>query len=262
MQGAHISYPARSASVVFGRRFSARFPCPAGQEIARNLPLRVAAKRCKPSQKCFQMKSLCFKILILANLICLRAFGQQYDFVKILSGKGIVFNNDSILFEKTSTNSVCRIFKIKDNPNYNGLTFWDGEDENGALSGTYYTREIIYKSLTFYFFNEVDNNNLRLIQIKLKADKSLKVYTDNGLIIGMANPKLKELFPLIEKPDYISENKLIYSLYAYGFHLQMEKLPNDDLLLTEVNLYLEKINKDGLQQQLPATRAILPGKKY
>ena len=29
--------------VVFGRRFSARFPCPAGQEIARNPPLRVAS---------------------------------------------------------------------------------------------------------------------------------------------------------------------------------------------------------------------------
>ena len=29
--------------VVFGRRRSARFPCPAGQEIARNPPLRVAS---------------------------------------------------------------------------------------------------------------------------------------------------------------------------------------------------------------------------
>ena len=29
--------------VVFGRRLSARFPCPAGQEIARNPPLRVAS---------------------------------------------------------------------------------------------------------------------------------------------------------------------------------------------------------------------------
>jgi len=29
--------------VVFGRRFSARFPCPIGQEIARSPPLRVAS---------------------------------------------------------------------------------------------------------------------------------------------------------------------------------------------------------------------------
>jgi len=28
---------------VFGRRLSARFPCPAGQEIARSPPLRVAS---------------------------------------------------------------------------------------------------------------------------------------------------------------------------------------------------------------------------
>ena len=39
----NISYPASSASVVFGRRLSARFPCPAGQEIARSPPLRVAS---------------------------------------------------------------------------------------------------------------------------------------------------------------------------------------------------------------------------
>jgi len=28
---------------LFGRRLSARFPCPVGQEIARNPPLRVAS---------------------------------------------------------------------------------------------------------------------------------------------------------------------------------------------------------------------------
>jgi hypothetical protein len=41
--GHNISYPASPAAVVFGRRLSARFPCPAGQEIARNPPLRVAS---------------------------------------------------------------------------------------------------------------------------------------------------------------------------------------------------------------------------
>jgi hypothetical protein len=40
---ANISYPASSVAVVFGWRLSARFPCPAGQEIARNPPLRVAS---------------------------------------------------------------------------------------------------------------------------------------------------------------------------------------------------------------------------
>jgi len=43
VQGTHISYPASAAAVVFGRRLSARFPCPAGQEIARCPPLRVAS---------------------------------------------------------------------------------------------------------------------------------------------------------------------------------------------------------------------------
>ena len=41
--GHNISYPSSAAAVVFGRRLSARFPCPAGQEIARSPPLRVAS---------------------------------------------------------------------------------------------------------------------------------------------------------------------------------------------------------------------------
>ena len=35
--------PANAAKSVFGQRLFARFPCPAGQEIARNPPLRVAS---------------------------------------------------------------------------------------------------------------------------------------------------------------------------------------------------------------------------
>ena len=39
----NFSYPSSAATVVFGQRLSARFPCPAGQEIARNPHLRVAS---------------------------------------------------------------------------------------------------------------------------------------------------------------------------------------------------------------------------
>jgi hypothetical protein len=54
---ANISYPASSVAVVFGWRLSARFPCPAGQEIARNPPLRVASyvvANCNRSLKQFR----------------------------------------------------------------------------------------------------------------------------------------------------------------------------------------------------------------
>ncbi len=37
----NISYPSSAAAVVFGGRLSARFPCPAGQEIARNPQLHI-----------------------------------------------------------------------------------------------------------------------------------------------------------------------------------------------------------------------------
>ena len=35
-----------------------------------------------------------FKILVIFILFCPELFGQHYDFVKILSGQGIVYNND------------------------------------------------------------------------------------------------------------------------------------------------------------------------
>jgi len=180
------------------------------------------------------MRSLRLKILIFINLICLGATGQRYDFVKVLPGTGIVFNNDSILLGSTSIKRVCRIFNVKDNPNKFQMTMWDGEDEKSELSGIDFSKDIIYKSITFEFSDKVDRNNLKLTSIKLKADKSLKIYTDNGLIIGMTNPDIKELFPIFKKPDYISEDKLKYGLYTYGIHLQLDKLPNDDLMLTEI----------------------------
>ena len=180
------------------------------------------------------MRLLRLKILIFINLICLGATGQRYDFVKVLPGRGIVFNNDSILLGNNSIKSVCRIFNVKDSPDKFQMTLWDGEDETSELSGIYFSKEINYKSITFEFSDKVDRNNLKLTSIKLKADKSLKIYTDNGLIIGMTNPNLKELFPVFKKPDYISEDKLKYGLYTYGIHLQLDKLPNEDLLLTEI----------------------------
>ena len=131
------------------------------------------------------MQSMRIKILIFTNLICFGVFGQHYDFVKIIPGQGIVFNNDSIILGKTSIKEVCRIFKVKDNPNEIRVT--EGESvykrKGEPQSYTYYSRDIIYKSITFTFGDE-NAQNFELVSIKAKEDKSLKIYTNNGLIIG------------------------------------------------------------------------------
>lgn len=182
------------------------------------------------------------KLILLFSIISSCSFGQQYDFVKILPGNGIVYNNDSILLNKTSIKKLLRILKIKDtsNPNEFIMTMWDGYDPETleSTSGAEYTREIKYKSIIFEFADETDKVNLKLRWIRIGEDKTLKIYTDNGLIIGMINPKIKDYYPLTGKGDYISENGLTYNLYKYGISLQLERLENDDLRLIEISTHL------------------------
>ena len=188
------------------------------------------------------MRYRSLNIFIILFLFSAKLFGQQYDFVKILPGTGIVYNNDSIILNKTKIGELHRILKIKDssNPNEFVMTMWDGFDPETLefTSGVEYTREIKFKSITFEFSDETDKDNLKLRWIRIKEDNSLKIYTDNGLMIGMINPKIREFYPLTGKKDYISDNGLTYNLYKYGISMQLEKLENNDLRLIEISTHL------------------------
>ena len=182
-----------------------------------------------------------FKVFILFNLICFTAFSQKIHSVKVLPGQGIVYDNDSILLFKTTIKQVCSILKIKYEPNPNQYTInnWDGfEAETGKrTSGSEYSHEIKFKSINFEFTDEKDRNNLKLKWITIQEDKSLKVFTESELEIGMINPRIIDLYPKGEKNDYISDNKLTYNLYTYGISMQLVQLPNNDLKLTEISTH-------------------------
>lgn len=181
------------------------------------------------------------KLTILFLFISSCSFGQHYDFVKILPGKGIIYNYDSIILNKTTIKELHRILKIKDtsNPNEFIIKMWDGYDPETLkdTSGSEYTREIKFKSISFEFADNTDKDNLKLRSIKVGDYKAFKIYTDNGLMIGMINPKIKDYYPLISKRDYISENGTIYNLYKYGISFLLEKLDND-LKLIEISTHL------------------------
>ena len=71
-----------------------------------------------------------FKILVIVCLFFPKSsYGQHYDFVKILQGQGIVYNNDSILLNKTTVKELHKKLKIKytSNPNVFLLRLWDGK---------------------------------------------------------------------------------------------------------------------------------------
>ncbi|NLB26985.1 MAG: hypothetical protein GX820_09880 [Bacteroidales bacterium] len=188
------------------------------------------------------MRFMSIKILVFILLFSNQLVGQQYDFVKILPGTGLVYNNDSIILNKTKIGELHRILKIKDTSNRNEfvMTMWDGFDPETLefTSGVEYTREIKFKSITFEFADETDKDNLKLKWIRIKEDNKFKIYTDNGLMIGMINPKIREFYPLTGKRDYISDNGLTYNLYKYGISMQLEKLENNDLRLIEISTHL------------------------
>jgi len=183
-----------------------------------------------------------FKILIITNLFLFNLFGQHYDFVKILSGEGIVYNNDTIFLNKTTVQELHQKLGIKDTlppGTYRGI-HWSGIDpETGMLTGGHeYIREVEFKSITFYFADENDKDNLKLRSITICEDETIKTYTDNGLMIGMINPDLKEIFP--DLGDYFSNDRLTYFLYSYGISFELKKMENGDLRVIEIVVAYQK----------------------
>jgi hypothetical protein len=181
-------------------------------------------------------------ILYIFSFFFSELFGQQYNFVKVLSGQGVVYNNDTILLYKTTVKELHQKLKIKDTLKSNDFilpAMWDGFNiETGeAVSGSEYNREIKFKSIIFEFADKTDKNNLKLRRITIRENEAHKIYTDNGLMIGMINPNLKEIFPIFKKPDYISPNGLTYCLFTYGISFQLEKIENGDLRIIEISTH-------------------------
>jgi hypothetical protein len=177
--------------------------------------------------------------LLILCLISSSGFGQKLDLIKVLPGFGIVFNNDSIKLEKTSIEEIYRILNIIDDGN-SYLTLNDGIDleTRAEISWTEIVKEINYKSIIFKFTGENDSDTLKLTEIRIKEDKSIKTYLENELEIGMINPQIEAFYSLVDKLDYISDNGLVFYLNSYGITINLEKMVNENLKLTEISIHL------------------------
>lgn len=181
---------------------------------------------------------------ILTILFCLSlsiGFGQKYDFVKVVAGKGIVFNNDSILIEKTDIKETCKILGIKA-PSSSDLILmreWTGFDFETMedASGTEWVREINYKTIVFEFVSETDKEDLKLKWIKVRKDSSIKAYTDTGFEFVDINPNISNIYPSKKKHDYISDNQLTYNLYSHGISFQLEKVDETIKKISEISVH-------------------------
>lgn len=188
--------------------------------------------------------TMTFSKIILTIMFCLiltTGFGQKYDFVKIIAGKGIVFNNDSILIEKTNIKKTCKILGIKDHSDSNEilLSEWSGFDSETLenTSGTEWIREVKHNSLVFEFASENNTDNLKLRWIKIEMDNSIKSYTETGFEIGDINPNISDIFPSKTKHDYVSDNGLTYNLYSHGISFQLEKIDEAMNKLTKISVH-------------------------
>jgi hypothetical protein len=183
-------------------------------------------------------------IIILFTLLSINVYsltGQSFDLVKVIPGIGLVYNNDSILLNRTNINKACEILKMTDDSKSDMLflSIWDGYkgDTFEDTSGTEWVRKIHHKSLEFEFASDSDKDNLRLRWIRIGEDQSLKVYTDNGLEMGDLNPNIFELYPKLSKDYYVSDDSTTYNLYDYGVSLRLEKLKTGDLKVIEISTH-------------------------
>jgi len=176
-----------------------------------------------------------YKILVIVFVFFPKSFfGQNYDFVKVLSGQGIVYNNDSILLNKTKIAELHKILKIKDNSK-NEISVWmSGEDlvtgEKAEKVG--YKRIVEFKSFDFGFGSNT-KRKLVLKSIRIKEDETVNIYTDTGLIMGMINLNIMDL---VEKCNinFVSDDGLKYVLFNYGIILKLEKINDEDLKIVEM----------------------------
>ncbi|MBK7627261.1 MAG: hypothetical protein IPJ16_08745 [Bacteroidales bacterium] len=187
------------------------------------------------------IKHILFITIIVFNFASTSTFGQKIDFVKVIAGQGIIYNNDSIILFKTTINDLCKILNIKltQDPNEFTIRMWDGYDPKTgeAVSGSDVNKEINYKSMNFQFSDSSSNKTLKLNWIQIKEDKTLKVYTDSGLQIGDINPKIAQKYLLYMNNDFISSDSLTYNLYTYGISFRLEKINKKDLTLTEISTH-------------------------
>jgi aryl-phospho-beta-D-glucosidase BglC (GH1 family) len=174
-------------------------------------------------------------ILISLNLFCTIGSGQKFDFVKVIPGKGIIYNGDSIFLFRTTIKETCKILKIKDETN-SGQTIvneWYGFETGGSELVKY----VLYKSLVFEFASPESINSLKLRSVLIYHDKSLKVYTDSGLEIGRINPKITDIYPFKNKCDTIINEGMNYKLCSYGVSFNLDKTDNNELRLSEIEIY-------------------------
>lgn len=182
-----------------------------------------------------------YAMLIMSCLILTTGFGQKFDFFKVIAGIGIVYNNDSILIERTSIERTCEILEVLDQSNSDEVMIrdWSGFDSETFedTSGTEWVKKIQHKSLEFEFTSENSIDSLKLRSINIKMDESIKTYTDTGLIIGEINPNISAIYPKASRRDYVSENELIYELYSHGISFKLENVENKKKRLTEISVH-------------------------
>ena len=124
---------------------------------------------------------------------------------------------------------------------WNGVAINEQTKISKDTSGSYYGIEINYKSIVFEFIDEKDPEKLKLECISLESDKSLMIKLNNGLGLGTINPKIKEIYPIVEKIDEVSEDALIYNLYSQGITFYLERISNNELKLSKIVVH-NKIN--------------------
>jgi hypothetical protein len=176
-------------------------------------------------------------LILIFPFLWINSYGQRIDKIKILEGQGIIFNNDSILLDKTLIHQTSKILRVKD-PKIIEVTNWDNFDE--GKSGTTFRQVLNNKNLHFEYWSDKSEKDLKLITLKIVGLKNVILYDKNGIEIKKNNPLISNLYPTLKDQDYVAPNGLSYILDSYGLTFILDFEKGNNKVLKEISIYKKK----------------------
>jgi len=164
------------------------------------------------------------KILFALFTFFILVFNYKTEIVKILPGRGICLNNDTIYIEKTPPNKLLKLLNLKD-VFRSSYRHWDGVNlETGkVIYGDELVKNIIYNNINFEFIGKTEES-LTLKRVRIQDSRDLIVFVNDSIILGQSNPPIDIYFKKKNKSDYISDNWLTYNLYSQGISFRLDSI--------------------------------------
>lgn len=171
------------------------------------------------------MKKACIYSLIVLTALTVLSCNSKETGVQIIPERGIVYNGDSILIDKTSPAESVRILGIKDTFEITEFDWCGYTAEGEPAYGTGKQKIISFRGLELTYNIRGLPEEMKLESISAAFNNQLHMEVNKDLFLGGPANKIETYFP-IKNPglDEISANKMYFSLGSYGITFTLDSV--------------------------------------